>query len=116
MQGVKNMLIDFFGGNYCIENMNILTMTRIIVVTAITSKKIILKQYESKINEALAYQGELAPEEVGPSMTLELKRHQISGNWKESLKTRKLKAKSLNKKRNISSTVLGEKKGKLFVQ
>ena len=115
---VKNVLIDFFGGNYQIENMNILTMTRIIVVTALTNKKLILKQYETKVNEALAYQGEMAPVDIGPTMTLELKRVKKpdSDIMKEALKNRKLKAASLNKKRNISTNIMGEKKGKLFVQ
>lgn len=114
---VKNMFIDFFHTRV-MDSSDILSMTRTIVFTAIDHEKIHITQYESpKISEGLAFQDGIKVNEVGPSMHLKVRRIKEADKdvMKQAVKKRKKITQALNKKKNISTNELGQKRGRLFV-
>lgn len=78
-----------------------------------------MEQFElPSISEALAYTDELRAFKIGPCMSLSLWRSKFCDDetWKQAIWVRRNKAKSDKKKKNITTNVLGETRGWLFVQ
>lgn len=115
----KNMMMDFFRIKH-LTQVNILTCQRIITFTAKTNDgDIVMQQFESgTINESLAGQGEIEIKEIGPKVSMEIRRikHADRDIWKAATKVKKSKAKALEKKRNITKNELGQRIGKAFIQ
>lgn len=118
LKRVKNLFIDFFSTQKYKE-INIQEMNRVLVFSAINETTIKLEQFEvSSINEALAYTDELKCEKIGPCLTLTIRRSNFCDDetWKQATKVRRNKSKSDKKKKNITTNVLGETRGRVFMQ
>lgn len=115
----KNMMIDFFRIKH-LQSVNILTTQRLVIFTAKTVEgNILMQQFESaKINEGLAGQNQIDIKEIGPRITMSLRRVKYPDNdtWKQATKVKKSKAKQEDKKRNISYNILGQRIGKAYIQ
>ena len=115
----KNMMIDFFRIKH-LESVNILALQRIVTFTATsTDGNITIQQFETeKINEGLAGENKIETKEVGPKISLSLRRIKDADRdtWKAATKVIKSKSKQLDKKHNISYNELGQKIGKAYIQ
>lgn len=115
----KNMMMDFFRIKH-LQSINILTCQRIITFTAkAIDGNIEMQQFESgTVNEGLAGQGQIEVTEIGPKISMEIRRVKQPDRetWKIATRVRKSKLKLLEKKRNISYNELGQKIGKAYIQ
>lgn len=115
----KNMMIDFFRIKH-LKNLNIIAAQRIISFTATSNEgNIILQQFQAGvINEGLAGDEKIDIEEIGPRMSMTIRRvkHADNDMWKSATKILRSKKQIMMKKQNISTNVLGQKVGKAYIQ
>ena len=100
------------------KEVNIQEMNRVVVFTSLSDQTIRLEQFDLKsITEAGAYTNELKPEKVGPCMTLTLRRTKFceSDIWKQAIRKRKKMGMRDMKEKNMTTNILGEKRGRVFV-
>ena len=117
MRDVKNFWLDFLGGNHQIKKVNIMNMTRQVVITALSKKEILIEQFQCKVSEEMAFKGDIQPEMVGPSLKLKITKHSAADKdvMKEALKQRRSKHQAEKKQHNKYTTNLGQTKGQLFI-
>jgi len=116
---VKSLLIDFFH-NQQLKEANIMELKRVMVFTCRGEKDPIeFRHLECEnITEATVQMKTVPFREVGPSFNMKMRREKIAGTdlFKEAC--RQPKVLNQDKKRegkNKYTTILGEKKGKIFV-
>jgi ribosome production factor 2 len=115
----KNMMIDFFRIKH-LKTLNIIAAQRIISFTASSiDGEILLQQFQAGIiNEGLAGDENVDIQEIGPKIEMTIRRvkHADNDMWKSATKILRSKTKILEKKRNISTNVLGQRVGKAYIQ
>lgn len=104
-----------------LQEANITEMKRVLSFTAIDDKTVQVRQYEvvDKITEAGVAQVDVSMKEIGPHFDMKIRREQIASNDLYKAACRKPKIANVEKKRakkNVYTTELGERKGKVYIQ
>ena len=115
-QRLKNFFYELFRQRD-LKEANITEMKRVLVFTSINETTIQVRHYEVQtITESLL---NLEFKEIGPHFDLKFRRHQIASADLYKIACKKPKITNMEKKKakkNVYTTELGERKGKVFIQ
>jgi ribosome production factor 2 len=118
MKMVQNLFLDCFRGEHNVKTINLLGLDHVMVFTALSENTVHLGHYAIQFEKSGQATPKVILHDIGPSMTLEIRRHQFAGNdlRKEALKIPKVLTLKNKDMKNVFINELGDREARIFVE
>lgn len=113
LKQLRSTLLDFFRGEQ-VDGVNLAGIDRVIMATAVSSEKVLLRQYTIKFKKSGTKLPRVELKEMGPSLDLEVRRQRAAPAEleKEACKQAKIGKK---KEKNVHSDMLEGRVGRIYM-